>query len=121
MSTHNNRPPSDVENATAAAFAWHACEPMLRSGTDMTKRKPQKRELRPVTDTEIDEVLAEALAGPPPAPTPSLHELFDQQTRAILESPDLDEEQKQNILVAMRCPCCGGGSGTFSFKLKPRG
>jgi hypothetical protein len=56
----------------------------------------------------------------PPQPAISLHELFDQQTRAILESPDLDEEQKQNILVAMRCPCCGGASGTFSFKLKPR-
>jgi hypothetical protein len=119
MSTHNNRPPPDVENLKAPAFAWHACEPMLRSGTRMTKHKPQPRKLKPVTDVEIDEVLAEALAAP--QPTLSLHELFDQQTRAILESPDLDEEQKQNILVAMRCPCCGGGSGTFSFKLKPRG
>jgi hypothetical protein len=86
----------------------------------MTKRKPRPRKLKPVTDAEIDEVLTEALAAPQPAPTLSLHELFDQQTRAILDSPDLDEEQKQNILVAMRCPCCGGGGGTFSFKLKPR-
>ena len=50
----------------------------------------------------------------------SLHQLFEQQTRRMLDRTDLDEEQKQNILVAMRCPCCGGGSGTFSFKLKPR-
>jgi hypothetical protein len=118
MATHNNRPSPDVENTTAPAFAWHACKPMLQSGTRMTKRKPQPRKPRPVTDAEIDEAVAEVLA--PPQPAISLHELFDQQTRAILESPDLDEEQKQNILVAMRCPCCGGASGTFSFKLKPR-
>lgn len=87
----------------------------------MTKRKPRTRKLRAVTDAEIDAVVAEALAAPVPSPALSLHELFDQQTRAILESPDLDDEQKQSILVAMRCPCCGGGSGTFSFKLKPKG
>jgi len=86
----------------------------------MAKRKQQRRKLRPVTDAEIDAVLAETLATPITAPDLSLHELFDQQTRAILESSDLDEEQKQSILVAMRCPCCGGGSGAFTFKLKPR-
>jgi hypothetical protein len=91
---------------------------MLQSGTRMTKRKPQPRKPRPVTEAEIDEAVAEVLAAPQPAL--SLHDLFDQQTRAILDSPELDEEQKQDILVAMRCPCCGGGSGTFSFKLKPR-
>jgi hypothetical protein len=87
----------------------------------MPKRKPPSRELRPVTDAEIDEAVAQTLATPTPAPAPYLHELFDQQTRAILESSDLDEEEKQSILVAMRCPCCGGGSGTFSYRLKPRG
>src|SRR2546428_9289767 len=39
----------------------------------------------------------------------SLHELFEQQTRQMLDRTDLDEEQKQNILVAMSCPCCGAG------------
>ena len=87
----------------------------------MTKHKRPPRKLKEVTDAEIDAVAAEALATPQPAPALSLHELFDRQTRAILDSPDLDEEQKQNILVAMRCPCCGGGSGVFSFKLKPKG
>jgi len=82
----------------------------------MTKRKPQPRKPRPVTDAEIDEAVAEMLA--PPQPAISLHELFDQQTRAILESPDLDEEQKQNILVAMSCPCCGAGAMSFTAKLK---
>jgi hypothetical protein len=87
----------------------------------MAKRKQQRPKLRPVTDAEIDDVLEESFAAPAAAPDLSLHELFDQQTRAILESSDLDEEQKQSILVAMRCPCCGGGGGAFTFKLKPRG
>lgn len=84
----------------------------------MAKRKQPRRKLRPVTDAEIDDVLAQSFTTPAPVGDPSLHELFDQQTRTILESSDLDEEQKQSILVAMRCPCCGGGSGSFTFKLK---
>jgi len=48
----------------------------------------------------------------------SLHELFDQQTRAMLDRSDLDEEQKQNILVAMNCPCCGAGGMSYTVKLK---
>jgi hypothetical protein len=87
-------------------------------GAAMTKRKQPRRKLRPVTDAEIDDVLAQSFTAPAPVIDSSLHELFDQQTRAILESSDLDEEQKQSILVAMRCPCCGGGSGSFTFKLK---
>jgi hypothetical protein len=50
----------------------------------------------------------------------SLHELFEQQARNMLESADLDEEQKQSILVAMACPCCGAGGMSFSVKLKSR-
>ncbi len=48
----------------------------------------------------------------------SLHDLFEQQTRSLLEIADLDEEQKQAILVGMNCPCCGGGGMSFSFRLK---
>jgi hypothetical protein len=48
----------------------------------------------------------------------SLHDLFAQQARHMLERADLDEEQKQTILVAMSCPCCGGGGMSFSVKLK---
>ena len=84
----------------------------------MTKRKQPRRKLTAVTDAEIDQVLAEAFT--PPAATASLHDLFAQQTREILENSDLDEEQKQSILVAMQCPCCSGGTGAFTFKLKPR-
>ena len=67
---------------------------------------------------------------PDPAPAPSqseeqiaysnlsLHELFQQQTRAMLDRTDLDEEQKQNVLIAMSCPCCGAGGLSFTAKLK---
>jgi hypothetical protein len=50
----------------------------------------------------------------------SLHELFEQQTRDMLDRADLDEEQKQSILVAMACPCCGAGGMSYSVKLKPK-
>jgi hypothetical protein len=50
----------------------------------------------------------------------SLHELFEQQAAEILERADIDEEQKQSILLAMNCPCCGAGGPSFSFKLKRR-
>jgi hypothetical protein len=48
----------------------------------------------------------------------SLHQLFEQQTRQMLDRSDLSEEQKQNILVAMSCPCCGAGAMSFTVKLK---
>ena len=50
----------------------------------------------------------------------SLHDLFAQQARAMLDRTDLDEEQKQNVLVAMNCPCCGAGGLSFTAKLKRR-
>jgi hypothetical protein len=50
----------------------------------------------------------------------SLHDLFQQQTAALLDRTDLDEEQKQSILVAMNCPCCGAGGLSFTAKIKRR-
>jgi hypothetical protein len=50
----------------------------------------------------------------------SLHELFAQQARDMLDRADIDEEQKQGILAAIACPCCGAGGMSFSVKLKPR-
>jgi hypothetical protein len=50
----------------------------------------------------------------------SLHELFEQQAAEMLERADLDEEQRQSIMLATSCPCCGGGGPSFSFKLKRR-
>jgi len=50
----------------------------------------------------------------------SLHQQFEQQARNMLERADIDEEQKQSILVAMACPCCGAGGVSFSVKLKQK-
>jgi len=50
----------------------------------------------------------------------SLHELFAQQAMNMLDRADLDEEQKQTILIAMSCPCCGSGGLSFTAKLKRR-
>jgi hypothetical protein len=36
----------------------------------------------------------------------------------MLERADLDDEQKQSILIAMSCPCCGAGGMSFTAKLK---
>ena len=47
-----------------------------------------------------------------------LHDLFQRQTLEMLERSDLSEEQKQSILVAMNCPCCGGSGLSFTMKLK---
>jgi hypothetical protein len=48
----------------------------------------------------------------------SLHELFQQQTRTLLERADIGEEQKQSILLALGCPCCAITGISFSMKLK---
>ena len=50
----------------------------------------------------------------------SLHDLFQQQTRQMLARADLNEEEKQNILIAMSCPCCGAGAMSYTVKLKRR-
>jgi len=50
----------------------------------------------------------------------SLHDLFQQQMRTMLDRSDLNEEQKQSVLIAASCPCCGAGGLSFSVKLKRR-
>jgi hypothetical protein len=47
-----------------------------------------------------------------------IHDLFEQQIREMLENADLTEEQKQEVLVALQCPCCGSGGISLSVKLK---
>jgi hypothetical protein len=77
----------------------------------MAKQKQNsKRETSPPGDSAAEEQIAYSNL--------SLHELFAQQTRAMLDRTDLDEEQKQNILLAMSCPCCGAGGLSFTAKLK---
>ncbi|HUK61000.1 MAG TPA: hypothetical protein VLV50_17360 [Stellaceae bacterium] len=47
-----------------------------------------------------------------------LHSVFEQQVREMLDRADLSEEQKQQILVALQCPCCGAGGISLSIPLK---
>jgi hypothetical protein len=58
------------------------------------------------------------LESAPAAGEFSLHALFQQQTMEMLDRSDLNDEQKQSILVAMNCPCCGGSGLSFTMKLK---
>ena len=48
----------------------------------------------------------------------SLHDLFAQQMRTMLDRTDLDEEAKQSVLIAASCPCCGAGGFSFTAKIK---
>lgn len=48
----------------------------------------------------------------------SVHDAMRQQIAELLANSDLSEEQKQQILVAMQCPCCGAGGMSLSIKLK---
>ena len=50
----------------------------------------------------------------------ALHDLFQQQAAAILDEADIGEEEKQGILLAMSCPCCGAGGMSYSVKMKPK-
>jgi hypothetical protein len=96
----------------------------------VTKRKAAKRAPRASSAPKRGSSAAEPVpaldlfdAMPAPAGTAatddtSLHNLFQQQTMAMLDRSDLDEEQKQAILVAMNCPCCGGSGLSFTMKLK---
>jgi hypothetical protein len=82
-------------------------------GTCALRRRRTTRPASPVIDTADDR------ASTVSASDLSLHDLFEQQARHMLERADLDEEQKQTILVALSCPCCGAGGMSFSVKLKP--
>ena len=47
-----------------------------------------------------------------------LHSVFEEQIREMLDRADITEEQRQQILVALQCPCCGSGGLSLSVKLK---
>jgi hypothetical protein len=111
-----------------AGLALHARTAALSDSrkvpTGMAKRKSgnPRPPLQEVSDAEIDAVIAQQMAepAPPAAGSGPLHDLFNQQMRSVLDASDLDEEEKQSILVAMACPCCGGGPGMLTFKLKKK-
>lgn len=47
----------------------------------------------------------------------AMHEEIRAQVLRVLEDAELSEEQKQQILVALNCPCCGGGGIGLSIPL----
>jgi len=76
----------------------------------MTKRKQRKaRSDETATLPGDEQIFASNL---------TLHELFQQQTAELLDRGDLSDDQKQSILVAMSCPCCGAGAMSFTAKLR---
>ena len=48
----------------------------------------------------------------------SMHDVMRQQIAEMLATSDLTEDQKQEILIAMQCPCCGSSGVSLSIKLK---
>ncbi len=90
----------------------------------MTRKPRVSRRKRAAPQKRSDAARAAEPIAPPvseiEASNLSLHELFEQQAAEMLERVDLDEEQRQSILLAMSCPCCGAGGPSFSFKLKRR-
>ena len=80
-----------------------------RNEKSRSENPPPRRPRTPAALAPDDRVIASNL---------TLHELFQRQTGAMLERADLDDEQKQSILIAMSCPCCGAGGMSFTAKLK---
>ena len=48
----------------------------------------------------------------------SAHLAFQQQIADMLARADITEEQRQQILIAATCPCCGTGGLSISLKIK---
>lgn len=98
-------------------------------GADRTKARPESEAVMPKTRT-VKPTKKSGKAETSPgsgslapddrivASNLTLHQLFQQQTTAMLERADLSEEQKQSILIGMSCPCCGAGGFSFTAKLK---
>ncbi len=46
------------------------------------------------------------------------HLVFQRQIATLLDQADLTEDERQQILIAMNCPCCGAGGLSLSIKIK---
>ncbi len=90
----------------------------------MTKRAkktvaPAAGPVREVTEAEIDDAIAWAMESADRSGA-TLHDLFNSHVREVMDDAGLTEEEKQTVLVAMACPCCGSGTASFSYKLRPK-
>ena len=87
------------------------------------KRKTPKRTrpaAKPATLNDLFEAAPPIDDGAAGSDDASLHALFQRQTMDMLDRSDLSEEQKQSILVAMNCPCCGAGGMNYTAKINRR-
>ena len=51
-------------------------------------------------------------------PNLSVHDSIQQQIMKLIDDSGLSDEEKQQILVGLQCPCCGAGGLSLSIKLK---
>jgi hypothetical protein len=84
---------------------------MKRRAASRRKSPSRKTPRRPKRRAKIGQIFTGDQA---------LHELFREQAAAVLDDADIGEEEKQSILLAMTCPCCGAGTMSVSVKLKPK-
>jgi hypothetical protein len=76
----------------------------------MTDEKPPP----PPSARAID---AARVRAPAPPASETVHEAMTRQVRAIIADAALPEEEKQQILIALACPCCGAGGLSLRMKL----
>lgn len=94
---------------------------VIQAHMKMPKRKKSKKKVPPRKRAAVEPMAESDRLAPEQrivASDLTLHQLFQQQTSAMLERADLSEEQKQSILIGMSCPCCGAGGFSFTAKLK---
>ena len=48
----------------------------------------------------------------------SVHTAFQQRIADLLANADISEEERQQILIALSCPCCGSGGVSLSLRIK---
>lgn len=74
-----------------------------------------------MTDSEkLDKKTAPETGGRVLIGDRSIHDTLQRQVAEILENADLSDEEREQILIAMNCPCCGAGGLSFTVPLKPR-
>jgi hypothetical protein len=93
---------------------------VLQGGVHVPRRLSASGSNDPVADpsTLAGEALESSPADQISYSESSLHDLFNQQVRDMLDRTDLGEEQKQAILIGMSCPCCGGAAMSSTAKLR---
>jgi len=84
------------------------------TGSDSDRDTPQDGETRSDASTS-------ASSGRIQYGEQSAHLAFQQQLAALLQQADITEEQRQQLLIAATCPCCGASGLSVSLDLKTDG